>query len=185
MDSLIKEQKGLKRKLEFTVPVENVESCFSKNYKKIQKTAKMPGFRQGKIPIETLKQTYQGQAHKAVMDDLFRSFYPQALKANKTYPAGPPTLLALDLEEGKACKFLLEVEVHPEVQVKNYTNLELKKRTISIKEENVSETLEKLRQSCATFEDTSYTGPLKTGDFINVNMDGFLVSKNQKKNELF
>jgi len=181
MDSLIKEQKGLKRKLEFTVPVENVKSCFSRHYKKTQKTAKMPGFRQGKIPLETLKQTYKGRVHEAVMDDLFRSFYPQALKANKIHPAGPPTLLALDLQEGKSCKFLLEVEVHPEIKVKNYINLELKKRTINITEEKVSETLEKLRQSWATFEDSPYTGPLKHGDFATVNIEGFLVSKNKKK----
>lgn len=181
MDSLIKEQKGLKRKLEFTVPAENVKSYFSKHYKKIQKTAKMPGFRQGKIPLETLKQTYKGHVHEAVMDDLFRSFYPQVLKANKIHPAGPPTLLALDLQEEKACKFLLEVEVHPEITIKNYKNLELKKKTISITEEKVSETLEKLRQSCATFEDSSYTGPLKTGDFATVNIEGFSTPKNQKK----
>lgn len=181
MESSIKEEKGLKRKLEFIVPVEEVENCFSTNYQKIQKKAKMPGFRQGKIPLKTLKQTYKGHAHEAVMDDLFRSFYPKALKENKIHPAGSPTLLNLDLQEGKACKFLIELEIHPKVKVENYINLELKKPNTSIKEEEVSQTLEKLRQSCAKFEDSSNKGPVKKGDFFVVNLEGTLASKNQKK----
>ena len=181
MESSIKEEKGLKRKLEFVVPLKEVESCFLTNYQKIQKSAKLHGFRQGKIPLQTIKQTYRGQAHEAVMDDLFRSFYPLALKDNHIHPAGPPTLINLDLQEGKACKFLLEVEVHPKVKVENYINLELKKPDINLTEKEVSETLEKLRQSCAKFEDSTYKGPVKKGDFFAVNMEAVLVSKNQKK----
>ena len=181
MQSSVKEEKGLKRKLEFAVPTEEVENCFLENYQKIQKSAKMPGFRQGKIPLNILKQTYKGHVHEAVMDDLFQSFYPRALKENKIHPAGPPTLLNLDLQEGKACKFLLEVEVHPKVKVENYMNLELKKPDANIKEEEVSETLEKLRQSYAKFEDSLNKGPVKKGDFFVINMKCFLASENQKK----
>lgn len=181
MESSIKEEKGLKRKLEFIVPLEEVENCFLKSYQNIQKKAKMPGFRQGKIPLQTIKQTYRGQAHETVMDDLFRAFYPRALKDNHIHPAGPPTLIDLDLQEGKACKFLLEVETHPHVKVENYINLELKKPDISVTEREVSETLEKLRQSCAKFEDSPNKEPVKKGDFFVVNMEAVLVSKNQKK----
>ena len=181
MQSSIKEEKGLKRKLEFVVPVKEVEDSFSKNYQKIQKKAKIPGFRQGKIPLRTLKQTYKDQVYRSVMDDLFRSFYPKALEENEVFPAGPPTLIDLNLQEGKACKFFLEVEVHPKVKVDNYMNLELKKRKIIIKEEEVAKTLERLRQSCATFEDSLHRGSLKKGDFFTVNINGFLSSKHQKK----
>ncbi len=179
MESLIKEEKGLKRKLEFIVPANEVENCFSKNYQKIQKKAKMPGFRQGKIPLQTLKQTYKVHAHEAVMDDLFRSFYPKVLSENQIRPAGPPVLLNLDLQEGKNCKFLLEVEVHPQVKVEHYISLEVKKPNTQIKEEEVSNTLEKLRQSCATFIDSLKRGPLEKGDFFTIDLTA--VSKKQKK----
>ena len=65
---------------------------------------------------------------------------------------------------------MIEVEVHPHVQVENYTNLELKKQEINITETEVAETFEKLRQSCAKFEDASNTNPLKKGDFFTVNL---------------
>ena len=118
------------------------------------------------------------------MDDLFRSFYPQALRDKHIHPVGPPLLIDLDLQEGKACKFLLEVEVHPTVKVENYMNLELKKPDINVTEKEVSETLEKLRQSCADFEDSPNKEPVKKGDFFIINMEGFLASTNQKKTQL-
>ena len=181
MQSSIKEEKGLKRKLELIVPVKEVEDSFLKNYQKIQKTATMPGFRQGKIPLKTVKQAYKDQAYRSVMDDLFQSFYPKVLEENEIFPAGPPILIDLDLQEGKACKFLLEVEVHPEVKAVHYTNLELKERKVVITEEEVAKALEKLRQSCAKFEDSSYKGPLKNGEFFTAHIDGFLNSKQEKK----
>lgn len=181
MQSSIKEEQGLKRKLEFIVPAEKVLDYFTKNYEKIQKTAKMPGFRQGRIPLSAIKQKYKDQAYKTVMDDLFNSFYPEALKKNQIHPAGPPTLLDLDLQENKDCKFLLELEVHPKVKVENYINLELKKKSNHINKEEVDSAIEKLRQSCAEFEDSSNKQALQKGDFFTVDIEGFLNSNNERK----
>ncbi|MCY4321673.1 MAG: trigger factor [Bdellovibrionaceae bacterium] len=179
MSAVIKEENGLKRKLEFVVSAVEVKECFSKNYQKIQKKAKMPGFRQGKIPLETIKKTYKDDVYKDVMDDLFRTFYPKALNEIKIKPAGPPTLIDLKLEEGKECQFLLEVEVHPQVKVTNYMNLELKKKAIKVTEEQINQTLEKIRNSSATFEDSLKESELKDSDFAVFDLYAF-DSKNKK-----
>ena len=173
MSAVIKEEQGLKRKLEFVVSAKQVEDCFLKNYQKIQKKAKMPGFRQGKIPLSRIKQNYKDNAYKDVMDDLFRSFYPQALKETQIKPAGSPTLLDLNLEEGKDCKFLLELEVHPQVKVDNYLNLELKKAPVVVKEEEVNQTIEKIRESCAVFEDSLNKTEFKNNEFAVFNLSAF------------
>ena len=173
MSAIVKEENGLNRKLEFVVPSQQVEECFLRNYQKIQKKAKMPGFRQGKVPLATVKQNYRENVYKDVMDDLFRSFYPKALKETEIKPAGPPTLLDLNLEEGKDCKFLLEVEVHPQVKVENYANLELKKKPIQVTDEEVNQTLEKVRESCAAFEDSLNKTELKDSDFAAFHLEGY------------
>ncbi|MCZ0933304.1 MAG: trigger factor [Oligoflexia bacterium] len=172
MSAIVKEENRLKRKLEFVVPAQKVEECFLRNYQKIQKKAKMSGFRQGKVPLSAIKQNYKEKAYKEVMDDLFRSFYPKALKETQIQPTGPPTLIDLDLKEGKDCKFLLEVEVHPQVKVENL-NLELKKKTIQVTEMEVNQTLEKIRESCAVFEDSLNKTELKESDFAAFRLTGF------------
>ena len=179
MSAVVKEESGLKRKLEFVVPAQKVEESFLRNYQKIQKKAKMPGFRQGKVPLSAVKQNYKENVYKDVMDDLFRSFYPQALKETQIKPAGPPVLVDLNLEEGQDCKFLLELEVHPQVKVENYMNLELKKQPIQITEEEVNQRLEKIRDSCSVFEDDLNKTELKESDFADFDLIGF-DSQNKK-----
>ena len=129
MESSVKEEKGLKRKLEFIVPVEEVESCFSKNYKKVQKTAKMPGFRQGKIPLDTLRKAYKGHVQEAVMDDLFRLFYPKGFASPSNSSGRFSHSFSLWIYmKGQDCKFLLELEVHPEGQSGKLYRLKTEKK---------------------------------------------------------
>ena len=179
MSAVVKEENGLKRKVEFVVPAEQVEKCFLRNYQKIQRKAKMPGFRQGKTPLSVIKKNYKDNVYKDVMDDLFRSFYPQALKETAIKPAGPPALIDLTLEEGKDCKFLLELEVHPKVNVENYTGLTLKKPPVKVTDEGVHQTLSKIRESCAVFEDSINKTELKPADFAVFYLTAF-DSKNKK-----
>ena len=174
MKSAVTEQKGLKRKIEFTVPSVKVDEVFLRNYQKIQKKVKLHGFRQGKAPLNQVKAHYKDQALKEVIDDLVQSFYPLALKENQLNPAGPPTLLDLKLEEGKDSQFVLEIEVHPEVKVESYLNLELKKKEIVISEDNVNQTLERLRESCASYVESLLADQsVKKGDHLTLDLTIF------------
>lgn len=180
MKSSIKQKEGLKRQLELLIPIDDVTNSFSKSYLKIQKTAKMPGFRQGKIPLQTLKQKYQANAYEAVTEDLFQSFYSQAVKDNNLNPAGPPKLINLDLQEGKACTLTLDLEVHPQIQVTNYLNLKLKAQNTKVQDKEITETLEKLRQSFATFKDFSKNEPLQKGDCCTIDIESWSLNKTEK-----
>ena len=150
MKTQIKKKEGLKREIELVIPETEVERSYSKVWGKLQKKAKMQGFRQGKVPLDHVKKAYVLEAHKEVTDELFKSFYPEALKELKLNPVSSPTLKDLKLEEKKEALFLLEIELHPEVKVKNYKLLEIKKEDSKITDKDVEETLKKLQQASAT-----------------------------------
>ena len=174
MESVIKEFKGLKRQLELKIQSEEVDRSFLKNYQKIQKQAKLPGFRQGKVPLNTVKQNYKDQVLKEVLDDLFKSHYPSALKQNALNPVSNPALLNFELQEGKEALLLLEVEVHPTVKVENYLGIELEKNKIKVTKENIDETLKSIQASYKSFEeDEDYKAPSKKGDCLNLSLSAF------------
>ncbi len=181
MKTGIKEENGLKRKVEFTIPLEQVQKSFSENFQKIQKKTRIQGFREGKAPIQTIKQAYYKKAWEAVMDDLFRDFYPKALLENKLKPVSQPTLLDITLEEKKPCTFLVEIEVHPTIEVKNFLNLKIKKLDSKVTDENVSQSLERLRDSLANYKDSLEVRPVKKEDWVVISLEGFLNSKNIKE----
>ncbi len=174
------EEKGLKRKIEFTVPLEEVNAGFLKSYQQIQKTARMPGFRQGKVPLKTLERNYKNQAYQKTIESLFHSFYPIALNQLSLRPAGPPQLLNVDLREGQACKFLLEIEIHPQVGLKGLESLHCAPFKSQIKEEDVDSALKRLRESFAEWADTTGEGPLKKADFCDIQLEAFSLSGERK-----
>ena len=180
MQSQILEKKGLKRKLELLIPSEEVEKSFSKSYHKIQKEANLPGFRKGKIPLKTLRQTHKTSIHKEVIDDLFKKFYHLALKDHQIRPVSSPILFDMNLKEGMKCKFIFELEVHPQVKVENYKNLNLKKIDVHVTEKEVDQTLEKLQHSLSTFKESPNQGPVKKGDYFTVHLEGFFADKKGK-----
>lgn len=181
MEANIKETDGLKKKLEFIVPLEQVDKSFSTQLQKIQRSTKIPGFREGKAPLEAVKKNFYQKAWNAVMDDLFRSFYPQALDEIKLNPAGQAKLLDIQLEEKKDCKFLVELEVHPKVEVKNYLNLKVKKIDTQVTEQHVQDSLDKLKESFTNYTDSLEDRPVKKGDCVTLSMEAFADSKKIKE----
>ena len=153
MKTSLLSQDGLKRKLEFTVPEENVKASFSKNFEKYQKEADIPGFRKGKAPKDKVKASYQGKIWNSVIDHLFSDFYPKVLSEHKLNPAGQPRLLDVKLEEEKPCTFTIELEIHPKIQIKKYLKLKIQKKEIKVTDEEVDSTLKKLQDSFATYKD--------------------------------
>lgn len=174
MQVQIKEEKGLAKKLEFTVPAEQVDKSFSQQFQKIQKTAKIPGFRQGKAPLASLKESYYHKVWQAVLDDLFQNFYPKALDSIQINPVGQAKLIDIKLEEKKDCKFLVEIETHPQVEVKNYRDLKIAKQDAKVTDKDAEESMNKLRESFSNYTDSLEDRPVKKDDHIVIDMRAFI-----------
>ena len=184
MESVIKESTGLKRKLELKIQSEDVNRSFLKNYQKIQQKVKLSGFRQGKVPLHKIKQNYKDQVLREVLDDLFKAHYPLALEREALNPASSPSLLNFNLQEGKEGVMLFEIEVHPEVKVENYLELELEKNKISVTKEHIDQALKNIQSSYKSFEESKeYQGPSKKGDTLNLSLIAF-DSENNKVLEI-
>jgi len=58
---------GLERRLTVTLEPEKVEAEVEKRLRDFARSARMPGFRPGKVPVKTLRQRYEGQ----ILGDVF------------------------------------------------------------------------------------------------------------------
>ena len=173
MKSTVTDSQGLKRKLELVIPVEEVRESFSRKYEQIQKKAKLPGFRRGKIPLDMLKKNYGDVAWKEALEDLFQKFYPQALKKNQIHSAGSPVLLDIKLKDDQPCTLKLELEVHPEVKEPHYLKLKIKKQNMDISDGDCEEALSRLRQFHADLKDYSDKRSIQKGDLVSTDLACF------------
>ena len=172
-------QGGLIRRLRFTVPAEEVSSAFERNLQKMQKQAKVIGFRRGKAPLSVIQKTYEGALNKDVLEDLLDRHCSAALQKKGIAPADNPRLISFHLKNKKEAHFELEVEVHPKVQVKNYLRIPIiRPLRHPLQAKEIQEALEKLQQQHTVYRKTD--APLTENLLGVLNLEAFSGRKRFK-----
>jgi trigger factor len=100
------------------VPVEQVNRTFIKVAEKIQKKAKMDGFRPGKAPLALIRKAYKENIGYEVGDVLIRDTLHEALTAEGINPIAPPYVDSISVpNEGTEYEFSAVVDLMPAVQL--------------------------------------------------------------------
>jgi trigger factor len=158
-------------------------------FSRLQKRVKMPGFREGKVPLDLVKKKY----HEDVLHDVFNQVvtetYRQAATDNKVRVAGDPQITKTNLQEwkdGESLSYTAQVDLIPEVAVKKYKGLPVTKKAGKIEAEDVDIVVRNLLDPRAELENLPDTTVLENGltaviDFEG-KLDGVLVPDANAKN---
>lgn len=174
MDVQIENVSSIRKKLSFIIPAEAVETEIGNAYKKIAKTAKVKGFRKGKVPQHMLEQYYGSEMREQVVGRLVNESYFKALSENEIAAVSNPQIVdSGTVEKGQTYTYAAEVEVKPEVEVKDYTGLKLQKEKFVAEEGVVEKKLEEM-QSSRTELVESKRKTAKDGDLTTIDFEGFV-----------
>ncbi len=176
-------QEGWKRVLDIELPKDKVEAELDSAYKKYQSKAKIPGFRPGKAPLEVVKSHYKEQIFGDVLESLLVQGYQDALNQTQLQPIGTPVVKDIQFEPGLPLKFKAEVEVQPEITAKDYKGIPLVKKVETVKDEQVDQTIEYLREKNAELRPVERE--TKEKDVIIVDFEESYSANNQLKKEKF
>ncbi len=174
MNVKVEDVSSIKKKLIFEVAPEQVDKEVRRAYKKIGKTAKVKGFRAGKVPESVLEKYYGAQMEQEVLTRLINDTYFKALQDNDIPAIGEPNIVdSSGVVKGEAFTYEAEVEIKPEVTAKDYTKLALEKEKLVVDPKVVDDRLEEMRTSRAQLEVTSRKKARK-GDSVVIDFEGFI-----------
>ena len=145
---------GLERKLKIRVPSADIEREIASRLAKVGKTAKLKGFRPGKIPEKVVRKYYGGQVRDEVLSDVVRSSYSQAIAEQKLNPAGGPRIEAVPGEtpaDQEHFTYRATFEVYPEIELQPLEQLALEVPRVGLEDADVEAMIEKLRTQRATW----------------------------------
>jgi len=145
----VTESKAWRRILDIEVSKEKVDDEFDAAYEKYRAHSKIPGFRKGKAPMDLVKLRFKDAVEKEVMESLVPKAYEDALKETSLSPISLPVVKDLQMQKGTPLRFKAEVDVRPEIEVKDYQAVKLVRRTKQITEEDVDRTLNYVREDFA------------------------------------
>ena len=164
---------GLERRLTIRVPSAEIEREISLRLAKVRKTAKLKGFRPGKVPEKVVRQYYGGQVRDEVLSDVIRASYSRAIAEQKLNPAGGPRIEALPGEkpgDQEHFTYRATFEVFPDIALKPLAELAIDVPLVTIEDADVDAMIQKLRSQRATW--TSVDRKAASGDRAIVDFEG-------------
>jgi trigger factor len=167
---------GLERRLTVRVPSAEIERAIAARLAQVGKTAKLKGFRPGKVPQKVVRQYYGGQVRDEVVTDVIRTTYSRAIAEKKLNPAGGPRIEPLAGAEAGAEHFTYRAtfEVYPEFTLQPLGDLTIDVPSVEVEEPDLDAMIEKLRSQRATWapvERAAAEGDRVTVDFAGT-IDG-------------
>ncbi|MCF7977585.1 MAG: trigger factor [Chromatiaceae bacterium] len=161
---------GLTRRLKVELPAEDIEQEIEKRLQNIARSARMPGFRPGKVPLRVLRQRYGDSMRLEVFGERVEASYPQAIAESELRPVGRPEIEPdLDQAVGRYA-YVAEFEVLPEVTLTSLEGRTLARPQVEVTDTDVEETIERLRQQRKRWEAVERAA--ETGDRLTVDFDG-------------
>ena len=162
----VEELEACKRRLAVEAPVDLVQKEWERAYGRVQKQARLPGFRKGHVPRSLVKLHFADDVRREVAEHLIPDVYRQALTEARIDPVNEPDLSDVKLEENAPLSFVAVVEVKPAITLGEYKGVDVQHAPPTISDEDVSKTIEQMREQQAEFR--SVDRPAATGDLVVV-----------------
>lgn len=163
---------SVKKKITVDLPVERVADALEKAYQKIQKSAKLKGFREGKVPKNLLEIYFKKDAENEAVGILIDKSFFDALKQEAVEPVSKPTVSAGPFASDAPYTYTAEFEVNPVVELKEYQNLSLEKAEREVKDEYVEKRLASFQQSMTQLEPAKDDAKVEKGYVAFVDFNG-------------
>lgn len=160
----------LERRMRVELPAERIEKEVETRLKKVGRTARIKGFRPGKIPPKVVRQRYGGQIRQEVLSELMQKSYTDAVIQENLNPAAGPKIVPEITDGGKGFAYVATFEVLPEVRLKDLEKIEVERPAVEISDDDREDMIQNLRKQKATWEPVERAA--REGDRVIVDFDG-------------
>ena len=167
---------GLEREVHFAVSGAELNKRASLRLAQLARSATMPGFRPGKVPMKMIESMHGRATRLEVLSELVSKSFEQVLNAQNIRIAGEPAIEpvgdvfgSFDVPE---FRFKARFEVYPEFQIEGIEELEIEELEVSLTEADVDRTIDVLRRQRADWQTSD--APSARGDRLVIDFEGRL-----------
>lgn len=159
------------KKIEIKIEGKEWEEALDLAFKKLSKNAKVDGFRKGKVPRNVFEKKYGKESlYMDAIDSLLQKSYSKVLEENDLEPIVQPEIDIKEVDE-KHVVIVFTITTKPEVKVKKYTGLKVKKDEVKVTNEEIENEINNLLKKYADLEVKS--GKIEKGDIAIIDFEGF------------
>lgn len=175
MKSTIEDISAVKKKLRIEVSPEDIKKEKDRALAEIARAVSIPGFRPGKAPKALVERHYGDEVRSDVVSRLITDAYLRAVQEHRISPVMNPEITdvsGLSLTTEEPLSFTATVEVRPRIELADYDKIEIRKPEVTVTDEEVEQTLNRLREMYAQLEVVEGR-PAEKGDTLIIDFEGF------------
>jgi trigger factor len=169
----VEDVSSVKKTLHIEIPQDEVARELDKAYNQLKKSAKVKGFRPGKVPRSVLERMFKRDVHADVSSRLIQSSFIDAIKQTELNIVGNPELDPPELVADRSYKYDATVEITPEIDDIDFKGLKLKRTLYAASDDEVDIQLKSLQKGMAKQEKISEDRPARKEDFVSLDLKGF------------
>jgi len=164
----VQEPKSWSRRLTVTVPAARVQRTRSAIAQQMARNARLPGFRQGKLPSKVIEQRFGPSIEQETLDRTIQEAYREALESQSFQPISQGQVQKIDYQPGTDLVFEVEFEVQPTIELATVSGFSATRPSAEVGEDEVDSVLERVREDRATLRPVEEGAKPDFGDMVTV-----------------
>ncbi len=161
---------GLVRQMKVDLPPDEIEREVDKRLQSFGRSARLPGFRPGKVPMKILRQRFGEGVRGEVFGELVRDTYVKAIAQEQLSPAGMPDIEPdIDQAAGRY-SYTARFEILPRIELGSLAGKTITRPVASVSDDDLDAMIERLRRQRQTW--ASVDRAAATGDQVTVSFQG-------------
>lgn len=161
---------ALERRMEVSVPRERVEQAIEQRLLRVSRTAKLKGFRPGKVPLKVVRQQFGAQVRQEVLTDLVQTTFAEAVSQEKLSPAAGPRIEPLAAGPGEDLRYRATFEVFPQIELRALDEIAVTRPVAAVTEADVDAMVLNLREQRPRFDAVERAA--RVGDRVTMDFEG-------------
>jgi len=154
----------LGRKLTIRLPAERLEDTVRTRIQEMGRSARLKGFRPGKVPTKVIEQRFGRQIRNEALSEMIGSSFQEAVNQEKLRPAVQPAISTTGTPTNGEIEYTATFEIMPEIGKIEIGGLEITKPTASVSDADIDQMIDTLRLQRRTF--TVADRPAQNGDMV-------------------
>lgn len=170
MQISVESGEGLERRMQVLLPVDEFNATVEQRLKKISRTARLDGFRPGKVPLSVIKKRFGAGVQQEVFGELVQSSFYEAATKEGLKPAGEPQIEALSENPEDSIGYMAIFEVMPEVEIGDIAGFQVEKIVGAVSDEDIDGMMTKLQKQRVEWNEVNR--PSQSGDQLKISFVG-------------
>jgi trigger factor len=169
---------GLSKSYKIIIPSNTINEAIEARLTEVAATAKIDGFRPGKIPMSIVKNRFGTQVSGEIVEKQVSDSMRKLFTDKKIKPAMQPKV---DFEgkplDGTDVKFTVNIEIMPDIKIEDFSKLKFERLVADVEEKDVNKALEDIASNQKSYSPLKKKRKSKIGDSVLIDFKGFLEGK--------